>query len=210
MEKKKQIKKSAVDLSRADKLLLVMYELSGGERKSLRFEDIVVAAFKKYPDDFHLRGYPEFPDSGDLVHKPLYDSRKEGLLEVGNKVFTLTPRGLLSAERLTNVLRGRDIVKSGRLSAFAEKEINRIEGLEALRLFVNGEVDKILDTDFFNYLGVTVRTPKNDFIGRLKTVQEAIEELKNADSKTELRERVLSFHKFMTEKFTNIIRQKSE
>src|SRR3989344_143662 len=157
----------SVDLSRADKLLITMYEMSEGEIKSLRFEDIVVSAFKKYPDDFHLRGYEEFPDSGDLVHKPLYDFRKSGLVEAGNKVFTLTSRGLSTAEALIKKLSGREVTKEGRLSAFAEKEIVRIEGLESFKLFLNNEKDKILDMDFFAFLGVTVRTPKNDFIGRL-------------------------------------------
>lgn len=202
-------KEKEVDLSRADKLLLVMYELSAKTRKSLRFEDIVVAAFQKYPDDFHLRGYPEFPDSGDLVHKPLYDFRKEGLVEAGSKVFTLTTRGLLSAERLLERTKGKTIMRSGRLSSFAEREILRIEDLEGLKFFLEGQTDNILDIDFFNYLGVTVRTLKNDFIGRLKTVEDAIGELEHAEGKTPLREKIPQFHQLMKEKFSNIIEQKS-
>lgn len=191
-------------------MLLTMYEMSGGEIRSLRFEDIVVSAFKKYPDDFHLRGYKEFPDSGDLVHKPLYDFRKSGLVEAGNKVFTLTSRGLSTVEALIKKLDGREVKREGRLSAFAEKEIIRIEGLESLELFLNDEKDKILDMDFFAFLGVTVRTPKNDFMGRLNTVRDALKELEKAENISPLRAKVSSFAKFMFDKFDTVVNQKSE
>ena len=48
-----------------------MYELAGGTTKSLKYEDIVVKAFERFPDEFALRGYPQFPDASD-IHKPLY------------------------------------------------------------------------------------------------------------------------------------------
>lgn len=209
MSKKNTTIKPGVDLSRSEKIIIVVYELSGGKIKSLRFEDIAVAAFRKYPDDFHLRGYQEFPDSGDLVHKPLYDFRKNGLLEANNKFFNLTPRGLATAERLAKMLKGKKIVKEGRLSGFAEKEISRIEDLEAFHFFIKDEKDKILDTDFFTYLGATVRTPKNDFLGRLHNIENIIKELSESDNLSILRTKIPEFHKFMIKKFENIIRQKT-
>ena len=93
-KKSKKIEAEPVKLSRADKILMVLYEMGGESRKPLRYEDIVVSVFKKYPQDFQLRGYPQYPDSSDLVHKPLYDFRKNGLLEANNKVFVLTERGI--------------------------------------------------------------------------------------------------------------------
>jgi hypothetical protein len=210
MSKKTIEKKPSVDLSRAEKILLVMYALCDGKRKNLRFEDIVVRAFNDYPDDFHLRGYTEYPDSGDLVHKPLYDFRKDGFVEANNKFFSLTPRGLAVAEKLNNALGGREIKKEGRLSGFADREILRIEKLEGLRLFINGEFDKILDTDFFAYLGVTVRTQKNDFLGRLNTIRGSIDELRGLENQSILRIKISEFHDFMMKKFENIITQKSQ
>jgi len=206
---KKENTKQVLDLSRADKILLVMYSLSEGKRKNLRFEDIVVRAFKEYPDDFHLRGYLEYPDSGDLVHKPLYEFRKNGLVEANSKIFSLTARGLSAAERLKNVVGGREIKKSGRLSGFAEKEISRIEGLEGFQFFLKNETDKVLDTDFYAYLGATVRTQRNDFAGRLNTVSSAVSELEAVSNNSTLRSKIPHFHKFMLEKFQNIINKNS-
>jgi len=210
MKNKTMSKKPSVNLSRADKLLLVMLSLSEGKGKSLRFEDIVVRAFKEYPDDFHLRGYLEYPDSGDLVHKPLYEFRKNGLVEASSKIFSLTLRGLSEAEKLKNIIGGREIKKEGRLSGFGEKEISRIEGLEGFQFFLKNETEKILDTDFYAYLGTTVRAQKNDFMGRLNTVNGAVNELESVSNNSTLRSKISQFHKFMLEKFENIINKNSK
>jgi len=35
-----------------------MFDFCEGEPKALQYEDIVANAFKQYPEDFELRGYP--------------------------------------------------------------------------------------------------------------------------------------------------------
>ena len=209
-QKHKNSKLDPIKLSRADKILLVLYELSRGKRKGIRYEDIVVAAFKKYPQDFQLRGYSQYPDSGDLVHKPLYDFRKKGFIEANNKVFTFTQRGLLIAVRIKVMTTGRSVISAGKLSRYAEEEAARITTLEGFRLFIGGEEPKITDTDFYNYLGVTARTQKNDFLGRLQTVTDTIEELKSIKITDATRSRIPQYHKFMIGKFKHIIDFKSK
>lgn len=191
-------------LSRPEKIMLAIYQLSGGKTTSLKFEDIVVAVFKKFPEEFHLRGYPIYPDSGDLVHKPLYDFRKKGYLEANNKVFSLTQRGIAFAEQLKNMTAGKEVKSDGRMSRFAEREISRIEKLEGFTLFVAGKKEKITDTDFYGYLGVTPRTSKNDFLGRLKTVETAVEELKAQKQIQPARKKISDYHVYLSEKFKAI------
>ena len=48
--------------SKPEKILAVMFDLSKAESKALQYEDIVVEAFKRYPEDFQLRGYPHYPE----------------------------------------------------------------------------------------------------------------------------------------------------
>ena len=206
----KNLKSEAVKLSRADKILLVLYELSEGLRKNIRYEDIVVAAFKKYPEDFQLRGYSQYPDSGDLVHKPLYDFRKEGLVEANNKVFTLTERGLSVANKLKRIISGRPIISEGKLSRYAKEETERIISLEGFQLFLAGEKSKITDTDFYNYLGVTVRTSRNDFLGRLKTISDAVKEIKSIKGLNSIHLKIPRYHEFLIEKFRHILEFKSK
>lgn len=198
--------KHTTDLSKAEKVMLVLFEMSKGTKQSLRYEDIVVAAFNKFPEDFHLRGYDEFPDSGDLVHKPLYEFRKKGMVEANNKVFSLTERGMAFAERLNSTGSGEDKASKGRLSRFAEKEISRIESSEAFTLFLSETTDKLTDSDFYGYLGVTPRTSRNDFIGRLETIKAAIRELGEQKKLIESRKRIAAYHAYMTERFSPIIR----
>ncbi len=197
--------KNNSSLSRADKIMISLHEMSKGKKINLKFEDIVVYVFKKFPDDFHLRGYPEHPDTGDLIHKPLYDFRKRGYLEANNKIFSLTDRGLLFSEQLALFISGKNIKGDGRLSRFAENEISRIEKSEAFALFLKDKKDKITDTDFYNYLGVTPRTQRNDFIGRLETVGSAVKELLNQKSLTPPRGYIPNYHSYLLEKFSSII-----
>jgi hypothetical protein len=156
-------------VSKPEKILSVMFDLSKAESKALQYEDIVVAAFKRYPEDFQLRGYPQYPDSSD-IHKPLYKMKREGLVRSANKSFMLTPMGLEVAQKLA----GTPEVSRDRLTKPEETEINRILKSQAFQLFQEGHNSKILDTDFYDYLGVSVRTPKGDFLGRVATVTQAV------------------------------------
>jgi len=62
------------NLSRADKILVVLYKLSKGTTKNLHYEDIVVSLFKEYPKDFAMRGYPKYPDP-EGVNKAFYSGK---------------------------------------------------------------------------------------------------------------------------------------
>src|SRR5207237_1104334 len=140
-------------LSRPQKILAVMFELCHGDATALQYEDIVVAVFKRYPEDFQLRGYPQYPDSSD-VHKPLYEMKQQGLIRSANKTFELTPRGLEVASSLVHSARE----SKDRLTKLEESEIARIVNSAAFKLLQDCRQDAILDTDFYQYLSVTVRT----------------------------------------------------
>lgn len=190
------------NLSRAEKILLFLYEYGKGERVRVRYEDIVVGLFKKHPQDFHLKGYAEYPDSGDLVHKPLYDFKKKGYINAANKVFSLTDRGVDLARQLG----GKNIAPSSgdRFSRSAESELRRVKGLEGFELFVEGKRDQLSESDFYNYMSATVRTQKNAFIGRLETMNAAVDELRRHD-KDPLCAQVIEYHEYLTSKHKDII-----
>jgi hypothetical protein len=162
---------------RPEKILVAMHELSKGTTRPLKYEDIVVAAFQAFPDEFALRGYPQYPDSSD-IHKPLYGVlKRQGLIRSANKTFALTPRGVEEASRLAAIA-GRVVDKArsaDRMSRDVQVEVDRMLGSEAFKLFANGQQQRILDTDFYHFLGCTVRTPRNDFLGRLHATEAAVE-----------------------------------
>ena len=195
--------------TRTDKILTVLYKISKGTTKKLRFEDIVVALLKKYPNDFSLRGYPQYPDS-EGVMKELYrgkNIKNSGSINYSNKIFSLTDHGISYVEKLTNLNKQNVPLTSNRLSRFAEKEVNRIRSTEGFGLFVLKEFGKITDTDFFSYLGITPRTPKGDFEGRIRTLEEVMMELRSSKVVSSLYERILSYHQFLISgKFAGIIK----
>jgi len=186
-------------LTKPQKILAVIFDLCGGEQKALQYEDIVVAAFKRYPEDFQLRGYPQYPDSSD-IHKPLYEMKSQGLVRSANKTFELTQRGLEVASKLVHA-RAED---KDRLTKQEENEINRILNSAAFRLFHESRKESILDTDFYEYLGITVRTSRADCYGRLNNVEHAVaaQATKRADH---LSPALRSLHEFLVSKFKSDI-----
>jgi len=197
------MKKKSV-ISKQDKLLIVIFEMLQGERNTLKYEDIFVKVFKKYPDTFHLRGYPEYPDTGDGTQRPLYDLRKEGLIQVRNKFVSITEKGITSAMQLTHTKSLSSKKTLQKLSRDITHEIDRIKNVDAFQLFVNGDKAQIVDSDFFNYLGATVRTERTDLSARIKTINDVIESIKEDDEYKIL----VDFHNYLFEKFKEIIKAK--
>ncbi len=190
-------------MSHQEKILVLLLELSSGAKKKIRYEDIVIGLFKEFPEAFHLRGYNEYPDS-DIVNKRLYDVKKRGLITGSNRVFMLTDSGLELAERIKNEISKENIVPVNRFSRSAESELARIKSLEGFLLFSKGEENKISENDFYNYLGVTVRTPKNSFIGRMNTVENVMKELKGRQNTNPLTSKILKYHGFLFNKFQHL------
>ncbi len=199
------------NLTMAQKVLLALHRLSRGERRRVRYEDIVVQAFKDYPADFHLKGYTEFPDSGDAVHKPLYDYRKRGMVAASNKMFSLTAHGVAEAQRLQAIERGKPGPTEirHRLERDAQIEIERITQLEGFKLFLAQKQDEIIDSDLFEYLGVSVRSARNDFIGRLETMKSAISAVSSSRLKDPILVAACQFHEFLINRFAAEIATKT-
>lgn len=196
-----------MDIPRPEKILVTMFRLSDGTNQPLEYEDIVVKSWQLFPDEFGLRKYVhKYPDSSDQ-HKPLYGPLKDkGYVLSGNKKFRLTEKGLTYAAQLERVLKGdtSQVIKSDRLSRDKEMQLKRILSTDAFRLFAEGQKERILDTDFYTYLGVTVRTEKHDFQGQLKTVADAVSDAARIleDSKAKL---AADMHQFLIDKFNGII-----
>jgi hypothetical protein len=85
----------------------------------------------------------------------------------GKKKFRLTEKGISRAAELERALRGETAPKGDRLSRDNEAQLKRICSTDAFNLYAQGQKERILDTDFYTYLGVTMRTEKHEFLGQL-------------------------------------------
>lgn len=195
------------NLSKQQKILLVLFELSQGEKKNLKFEDISVALFKKFSKDFHMKGYEEYPDSGDSIKRPLYTFRDKGLLSARNMIFSLTEKGLDIALKITNKVSGKNILEKDNFDRYVEREILRITNLNGFKNFIANKINDVFDTDFFDYLGISVRASRMDFKGRLRYIDDVIKSLKSTDAKKY--ELIINFHSFMLKRFDKEINYKS-
>ena len=207
-----------MEIPRPEKILVAMNQLSRGSRKALEYEDIVVAAWKLFPEDFGLRKYVrEYPDASD-IHKPLYGPLKSrGLVLSGHKKFRLTEKGIAYAAELDKVRQGLlplDQIGSGptvtdRLSRDKESELRRICETDAFKLFATGQREKILDSDFYSYLAATVRTGRHEFLGRLATVADAVKDAARIGQNPKYLI-AAELHKFVCDKFSPIIDRKQK
>lgn len=194
-----------IKLKKLDKILLALKELSASSKKNLKFEDIVVAIYKKFPEDFHLRGYREFPDA-DIIRRKLYRFREDGILLARNMIFSLTDKGIDEADKLRKAISRKEIKTEPKLDRYVEKEMKRIKNLNSFKSFVGGKSDSILDTDFFDYLGISVKSDKIEFKSRMKTVSDVAKAIKK--SREPGLNSVLEFHNFMIDRYKEIIEYK--
>ena len=87
--------KNSKTLSQAEIVLLAMYRISKGTANRVPFEEIVLQAWRDFPDQFSLNNYPEYPDSypvskrlsGDLITSRL-------VISVSKEVYKLTYKGI--------------------------------------------------------------------------------------------------------------------
>lgn len=164
-----------MDIPRPEKILVAMYQLSNGTNQPLEYEDIVLKSWELFPDEFGLRKYVhKYPDSSDQ-HKPLYGPLKDkGFVLSGNKKFRLTEKCIAYVAELEMARKGLKLGgNSDRLSRDKETQLKRICEADAFRLFSLGQKERILDTDFYTYLGVTFRPKPHEFLGCLSTVANA-------------------------------------
>ena len=159
---------------RQEKILAAMFKVSGASTKLCQYEEIVVQAWKMFPSEFGLRGFTElYPDASDL-HKPLYGPLKRlGYVRSQSKKFGLTDHGLSEARRLASG--GNSPDGRTRLQRNEHDEISRLRDKAAVGLLAEGRQDELLDTDFYDFYSVTVRTKAADFAGRIKTVDAALD-----------------------------------
>jgi hypothetical protein len=188
-----------------EKLLIVIYLMALKKERALKYEDVYVEAFKKYPTDFQLIGYSEYPDT-ELMSKKIYDLRKNGLVQIRRKFITITQKGKSHAEKLINSessFQDKNRNTSA-LSRDIKNEIDRIINTDAFQLFLNDKKDQIVDTDFFTYLGTTVRTDRSDFAARIKTLEDVVKAVRNVHDYKML----IDLHTYLLEKFNDTINAK--
>ncbi len=171
-----------------EKLLIVAYGLSEGEDRPLTGEDLVVAAWRRYPRAFGLRGHdddrglPRYPDS-NRVYAELMGSkpiRKRGFLKkVGTKLYKLTPSGQTLGRQLNEEEPGQPSSSgfSGGKATMSREIRGKLERLLRSRAVLreqSGEIDRATFHDACVFWGITAHSKRIELEGALAEVENAI------------------------------------
>lgn len=151
-------------LSVPDKLVLAAYELEEGGQRPFSAEDLVVSAWRKFPDTFGLAGYRAedgqllYPDSNRVFaevmgSKPI---RKRGLLrKVGRKMYQLTEAGREYAGTLSRRPAESVAEKAALARGLVAEPLRRLLSSRAVEKFKNGRISDITFYDACAFWGIS-------------------------------------------------------
>ena len=166
-------------LSIQDKLLVAAFALEAEGRQRFSAEDLVVMAWKRYPDAFGLAGYtdkdgcPIYPNSNRVYaeimgSKPL---RKNGWLrKVGSKMYELTEAGRSKARSVSGI----PATQGAEKWALAREQIEFIRRLfdsRAATKFRAGQREEVSFFDGCGFWGISAGSNVKDLWSRFAEIE---------------------------------------
>ena len=196
------------DIALNDLVMYAVYVLAE-TKNEINAEEIVAACFLLFPSRFHLRGYPQWPDS-TVVNKRWLDCRDRGYI-TGSTAhgFSITPKGLEVAEKTGSVLSGKRRYFSRRVPSKLTAEartragrfIRSLEASDAYKQFRReGEATNISEFDFRSMLLCTMESSS-------ATLNSNLEQFKQYASLYE-RQDFVDFLEFCRRKFASVVSEK--
>lgn len=165
----------SAELSIPEKLLLAAYDLEESGHRPFSAEDLVISAWRKFPDAFGLRGYCDdkgrlsFPDSNRVFaeimgSKPI---RKRGLLvKVGQKMYQMTEAGREHARVLLGRL-GPSVIQKAGLAREVQEELKRLFSSKATEKHRNNRLADLTFHDACAFWGISPRSSAIQLKGRI-------------------------------------------
>ena len=153
-------------------VLLSLYRAAGGGSRRVPYEDLVLQAWRDYPEAFSLRNHPEHPDASD-IHKKLYQSLKFNgfVIALGNKFFRLTEDGVANARALTQMGPSDSSSAGARLSREHERFLLQARTTRAFHAWIEDRKGDLVNHDcrlFFGYGATTPRTVRSQRVQHAK------------------------------------------
>ena len=168
---------SVQHLTRSSMVLLSMFRASRGGTQKVPYEDLVLQAWKDYPNAFSLRNHPEYPDASD-IHKKLYQSLKTNgfVVPLGNKCFRLTESGVERASNLSGKSPSSAAKRrAARLSREEEAFVHHARATRAFQAWSKGRKSDLVDHDARLFFRYGVSTSPKDRRHRVKFAARAID-----------------------------------
>lgn len=173
-------------LTKAEKLLLAAVSLEQTGKRPFSAEDLVVEAWKRFPDAFSLDGYAEYPDSNRVYveimgSKPL---RTRGwITKIGGKRYQVTEAGHLAYKGLSWV-NGESMGPSVDLSREQRLLISRLLSSTALKKARADNIESIIFPDACAFWDISSRSVAKTLHGRLQSVEAVLAAVRQVISKS--------------------------
>lgn len=177
-----------VKLSVTDKLVLAASDLEREGRKTFSAEDLVVAAWRKFPDVFGLTGYLDdngqlsYPDSNRVFaeimgSKPI---RHRGLLtKVGRKMYQLTDAGREHARSLADIPTENRMTKAG-LARPTREAIEKLLTSKAVDKVKNNRADDVTFYDACAFWGISPMSSAIELNGHISNFEKIVASTREA------------------------------
>ncbi len=163
-------------MTASDKLILAAHLIEEKGEKFFSAEELVVTAWKKFPETFSLTGF-DYPDSNRVLSEIMGSKsiRKKGLIKkIGKKMYQLTEMGNAYAN---NLLSKKNPIENR--NKFLTREISqilkRLYSSRAFEKFIKKEVSEITFFDACSFWGISPRSSAIDFEGRITNIINVIE-----------------------------------
>ena len=169
----------------------------------LSLEDITLEAWFINPDKHSLRGFPEYPDSFNVI-KRVYDMKgRNGWLEgTSTGGFILSQKAKLKFKEIVkDVLNKETKIISNKIgddrtiSSIVEAPYKRLIKTPAYLKFASGKKNEIVETDYLQFYGVNWHQKPAYIEGKIKNIELVVATFKAKDD-------ILNeLHQYLTGKF---------
>ena len=165
------------NITKSEKFLIAVCSLKNEKRKEITVEDVAVYLWKKYPKEYCLRGYPEYPNAD--IQKHATKLFNENLIERESGVYgyKITLKGEAHAKRLLSHLKPIQL-KAGLVSSeergYIRKEMERILKTKIFNYYIQNEDMELVESDLFEFMGTSSRSlslgDKRTFLTRYNVI----------------------------------------
>jgi len=171
--------------SQSEMILLALYRASKSLGNRVPFEEIVLQAWKDFPEKFSLNNHPEYPDSYPVNRRLSSDLLTSGfVISLRKQVYRITEKGMEVAKELDvrSVAKNKDKVKNKgaipvvvRLNREQEDFLQYATRSRAFLTWRQGKKKDLIDYDARMFFQFSTGTPVRERKRKVENAREAIE-----------------------------------
>ncbi len=170
-------------------LIVLIVGLSEIKSVPLTAEDIVVECWLLSPLKHSLRGYPQFPDSNTVLKRLADMKGRNGLIDGSwRSGFKLTQRSRVRLDEIMRDISTKNVrafkmpnADDRTVSSIDEAPYKRLTRTPAYKKFMAGEVEKIVESDFLYFYGISWNSKRPYIEGKIKNVDLVISKFAEKD-----------------------------